>query len=184
MELEYQYLLVLLPSDYFPYSNIQPEIIKDDKGYILYKNPPNRKSWSNVLFATQGIIISPALLIFSAHIPLALVVTGVITAGSITGSLFQPKGALLKMGPVLHTGLWGLLGISIAGIFIPEMHSIDLYGGVGLFTVYNMYDTHELIEEYEHGQVDHLSHSIDYSLNIINIFIRMLEILARVNNKD
>jgi FtsH-binding integral membrane protein len=59
------------------------------------------------------------------------------------------------------------------------MHSIDLYGGVALFTVYNAYDTHVVIRDYETGNRDYVGHATNYSLNCINIFIRLLEIFAR-----
>ena len=61
-------------------------------------------------------------------------------------------------------------------------HSIDLFGGVALFSIYNAYDTHVLIEDFEKGKRDYIYHAVNYSLNAINIFIRMLEIVAKTVN--
>ena len=147
-------------------------------------NSSERLIWSNLLFACQGIVISPSLIMFTPYIPTAAIVTTAITAGSISTALYIPRGSMLAWGPALYTSLWGLIGCGIVGIFIPAFHTVNLYAGVGIFTLYNMYDTQKLIHDYHDGKVDHLCHSVDYSLNFINIFIRLLEILAKKDKKS
>lgn len=147
-------------------------------------NSSERLAWSNLLFTCQGIVIAPSLIMFTPYIPTAAIVTTAITAGSISTALYAPKGSMLAWGPALYTSLWGLIGCGVVGIFIPAFHTINLYVGVGIFTLYNMYDTQKLIHDYHNGKVDHLCHSVDYSLNFINIFIRLLEILAKKDKKS
>lgn len=136
-----------------------------------------------------GVTIAPSLMIFNAFIPHALITATALTAGPITAAFFSAKGSMLKWGPALYTGLWGLVGIGLASVISPmiglnslgiTMHSIDLYAGVALFTVYNAYDTHVLINDFERGERNYVMHAANYSLNIVNIFIRLLEIFAKM----
>ncbi|VBB18661.1 hypothetical protein YASMINEVIRUS_1192 [Yasminevirus sp. GU-2018] len=141
----------------------------------------------------MGVSIAPSLFMFSQFIPHALITTGALVAGPITAAYRMPKGSMLPYGSALYTGLWGLIGVGVTSIFAPiigfpglgmMMHNVDLYGGVLLFTVYNAYDTHVLIDDFEKGKKDVIGHSANYSLNAINIFIRMLEIFAKMNKKN
>ena len=162
--------------------SIHPRYEKENNSQISI-NTPERLLWSNLFFVCQGIVISPSLIVFAQNVPAAAIVTTALTLGSISTALYLPKGKMLPLGPALYTSLWGLIGCGIVGIFIPAFHTINLYTGVGIFTLYNMYDTHKLIKDYDDGYVDHLSHSLEYSLNFINIFIRLLEILSRNDKK-
>jgi len=142
----------------------------------------------------MGIMMAPSLIIFNQYIPQALILTSALVAGPIMGTRLMPKGSMLSLGPALSTALFGLVGIgftsigasflgfnSLAGI----THSINLYGGIILFTLYNSYDTEKLIDDYEKGIKNHVHHAVSYSLNIINIFARILEVLKYLNqDKD
>jgi FtsH-binding integral membrane protein len=141
-----------------------------------------------LLHGCMGITIAPSLFIFSQFIPHALILSSALTMGPITAALTMKKGSMLKYGPALYTGLWGLIGIGAMSIVAPllgfnsfglAMHSIDMVGGVALFSAYNAYDTHVLIKDFEEGREDHIGHAVNYSLNAINIFIRILEIIAK-----
>lgn len=140
----------------------------------------------------MGVTISPSLLMFHQFIPHALITTGALVAGPITAARMMPDGAMLKWGPALYTGLWGLLGVGVTSIFAPmlgfhglgmALHNIDLYGGVALFTIYNAYDTHVMIENFKRGNRDYVGHAAHYSLNAVNIFIRLLEIFAKTQQR-
>lgn len=147
-------------------------------------NEDQREFYARVMHGCMGITLAPSLVVFSDAIPMASVVTAALVAGPITASLKMQKGVLLPWGPALYTGLWGLIGIGIGGIWFPMIHDINLIGGVGLFTAYSAYDTHVMIEEFEKGNYDHIRHSANYSLNAFNIFGRMLEIINKIQKKD
>lgn len=143
----------------------------------------DKEFYARLTHGGMGVTLAPSLVVFSDAIPMASVLTAALVAGPVTASLRLQKGTLLSWGPALYTGLWGLLGVSVGGIFFPVLHDINLIGGVGLFTAYSAYDTHAMIDDYEKGKRDHIGHASNFSLNAINIFVRMLEIVHRLNEK-
>jgi len=142
-------------------------------------NAKTRQRWANVVHAGFGVLMGPSLLLFGAQVAVpAFIGAGILTTGPVMASMYLPKGQLLKYGPAMYTGLLGLLGASIGGIWFPILHDISVYGGLALFTAYNAYDTHTMIRDYEDGNQDYIQHSTQYSMNFINIFIRLMEILT------
>ena len=138
----------------------------------------------------MGIIISPSLIIFNQYIPQALILTSALVVGSIIGTRLIPRGSMLALGPALSTALCGIVGIGFTSIgasffglnsFANIAHSINLYGGIILFSLYNVYDTETLIEDYEKGIKNYVNHAVSYSMNILNIFVRILEVLKYLN---
>jgi|LakMenEpi02Apr12_1017379.scaffolds.fasta_scaffold00830_3 FtsH-binding integral membrane protein len=141
----------------------------------------------------MGVVISPSLLVFHQVIPHALITTSALVAGPIVAAKMMPSNSLLSYGPALSTALCGLIGVGFTSIIAPligfhdlgiALHSIDLYGGVILFTIYNAYDTQVVIDEFNKGNRDIVKHSAIYSLNVINIFIRLLEIFSKIQKKN
>ena len=168
----------------FKLGSIKPEYGRDkqtNKEAML--NAEEREKYANLIHVGMGITIAPSLLVFHQAIPYALAGTGVLVAGPIMASMYLPKGQLLKYGPAVYSSLLGLVGISIGGIFFPVLHDISVYGGLGLFTLYSAYDTHKMIDDYEKNNKDDIGHATNYSLNAINIFVRLLEIIANSQKK-
>ena len=60
----------------------------------------------------------------------------------------------------------------------PIFHSISLYGGLALFTLYIAYDTQCAITSYEEGDRDHVTHSLNFFVNFLAIFRRMLALVG------
>ena len=84
----------------------------------------------------------------------------------------------------LGGGLLVLMGAGVASMFVPVtsawyplLHSLNLYGGLVLFTAYIAYDTQKMIDEYEMGEDDHLKHAVDLFIDFKAIFMRVLSIL-------
>jgi FtsH-binding integral membrane protein len=141
----------------------------------------------------MGFIMAPSLIIFNQYIPQALILTSALVAGPIMGTRLIPKGSMLSLGPALSTALCGLVGIGFTSIgssyfgfnaLADITHSINIYGGIIIFTIYNSYYTERLIDDYEKGIKNYVDHAISYSLNIINIFVRILEVLRYLNQDD
>jgi FtsH-binding integral membrane protein len=157
------------------------------------KTADDRRSHAYWMHCLLGISIVPALLKYKNAIPSASAVTFSLVAGPITAALLLPKGKLLSWGNALYTGLWGIAGISAAAAigrifgwhqFGDAAHSLELYGGVALFTMFNAFDTHKVISDYNNGVVDVIGHATNYTLNAVNIFIRLLEIFGDTDDSE
>ena len=61
--------------------------------------------------------------------------------------------------------------------FLRVLNTIDNFVGIGVFTLYMMFDTHTAIQNYEQGNADHLGMSVEFILNAWNIFIRLVDIM-------
>ena len=145
---------------------------------------------SLTLGGSMALMLSPVVAIAGPAITLqAAGISVAVTAGSSLAALFSKPGSLLPYRTFAYGALTGLVGIGLMSVFSAMafgyndffylMHSIDLYGGLALFTVLNAVDTQNAIKMYRQNQPDHLSCSMTTYLNTINIFVRVLEILAK-----
>nr|QBK87339.1 MAG: inhibitor of apoptosis-promoting Bax1 [Marseillevirus LCMAC201] len=68
-------------------------------------------------------------------------------------------------------------------IWFPMLHDINVYGGVLLFMGYSAYDTHQLIKDYEKGQLDHIGHATNYLLISLSACLKLWPRLKLHENK-
>ena len=88
----------------------------------------------------------------------ALISTSITFVTISALSLKMPKSSMLKYGSVLMGGLISLILLQLANYgafyfygpnsFSNMARSIDIYGGIGLFTLLIAYDTHVAIKMY------------------------------------
>lgn len=142
-----------------------------------------------MLFNTViGLTLSPLMVLGG---PL-LMRAAAYTAG-ILGSLAfiasnAPSDKFLWMGGPLAMGL-GVVFISSFAGFLPggaiatAMHNIWLYGGLVLFGGFALYDTSKVVELARVSPVyDPVNASISLYMDAVNIFIRLVMIMANGNN--
>lgn len=161
--------------------------------YCAYKldtlkdDPVARIKYAYMMHGLLGVTITPSLLMFPQVIPQALVIATSLVAGPVAMALMTPPDKFLSWGVPLATGLCGLIGIGFSSIGLHmigfselamNLHTVDLYGGLILFTAYSAYDTHKMISDFNKGSKDAVGHACNYTLNFINLFIRLLEILS------
>jgi len=135
-----------------------------------------------------GLSIGPLCAASSAA---ALFAASLGTAGIFGGFSFMALKAksrsMLKFGGPLLGCLLALVLCSLGGMFLPmlgvtspailgALHSLNLYGGLALFSFYVSYDTQLMIENYRAGDNDHLTPALNMFLNVFNIFVRLLTI--------
>jgi FtsH-binding integral membrane protein len=75
--------------------------------------------------------------------------------------------------------LFGMMAVSILNIFYPTAfaHSLILYGGLALFSMFIAVDTQAMIERARCGAGDHVQDAVQMFLNVINIFVRIAQML-------
>lgn len=160
----------------FKVDNYNPRMSDDGRQIV---DDPEREKWATVLFASQGVIVAPIVYMCMDSVPEALLCTGALMATTITAARHMPQGSMLPYGTFLYGGVWCLVAVGVASVFFPSLHTINLYGGLGLFMVVNAYDTHTALESYRNQTPDALGHSINFGLNAINMFVRLLQIFRK-----
>ena len=65
-----------------------------------------------------------------------------------------------------------------AGVLIGSPMQVQLYGGLLLFCGFVLFDTQLIVEKFNLGDNDYIWHSLGLFLDFVNIFRRLLIILA------
>jgi len=132
--------------------------------------------------------------------PQILLRAGIYTLGLMGALSFTAINAkedkFLFLGGPLLAGLTVLVLSSFVGMFLPArfittlslIDSFMLYGGLAIFSAFILYDTQKLMAKAKlyaaNGileKVDYMNESIHIYMDIINIFVRLVQILS--NNK-
>ncbi|EKM83978.1 hypothetical protein AGABI1DRAFT_31895 [Agaricus bisporus var. burnettii JB137-S8] len=161
--------------------------------------PPERPIQKHLLWlgfnACQAAVLSP-LFFFSPAIlsRAALYTVGVVGSISYIGATATNDKYLHLGGPLLAgvtvVALSSLapmvLPMGIRGLAISE--SISLYGGLAVFGGFVLYDTQKILQHARMSEtglfkLDALNESIGLELDMLNIFIRLVQILGGRNNR-
>jgi len=127
--------------------------------------------------------------------PALLARAGLYTAG-VVGSLAY-VGATAKTDQYLYIGgplLAGLCVVvlsSIAPLVVPATamrtlavtEAVSMYGGLAVFSGFILYDTQRVMAHARMGRRDPAAESIGLELDFINIFVRLVQILAMGGNR-
>lgn len=146
----------------------------------------------NALFAGWVGLVSTSLvpLIHMYSMPIlfdAMLATGV-TMGSLGLVAYNaPSQQFLNMGGALSIGLGAMLGVSLMQMFNPAskaLFNIWLYGGLGLFSLFVLYDTQMILMRAKTEQrFDPINNSIHVYLDAIQLFIRFAMIFGNAKKK-
>jgi FtsH-binding integral membrane protein len=141
--------------------------------------------------ALAGLSISPLVGASSLGTILAAALgTSGIFAGFTLAALKARRKSMLLLGGVLGGGLLLVFFCALGGLLLPlfgvtnpailgALWNINLYVGLGVFSLFVAYDTQRIIEDYREGNNDHVSHALNLFLDILNIFVRLLHIFGR-----
>ncbi|PPQ64293.1 hypothetical protein CVT26_002176 [Gymnopilus dilepis] len=161
---------------------------------------PPEKSFQKHLFwlgfnACQAATLSPLFFLNPALLTRAALYTvGVVGAISYVGATAKNDKYLALGGPLL-AGITVVALSSLAPMVLPMgmralaiSESISLYGGLAVFGGFILFDTQKILQHArlaEQGQMkaDPVNESISLELDMINIFIRIVQILAMQQNR-
>jgi len=131
-----------------------------------------------------GPLMDAVIEIDRSIIPTAFLATCVIFASFSLSALWAKERSYLYLGGTLLSCMTVLLVLGLANIFMGSylIYQIQLYGGLALFCAFILYDTQLIIEKRKNGDTDFIWHSVDLFLDFINIFRRLMIILAE--NKE
>ncbi len=161
---------------------------------IIYALAFSRSTADNALWRSsllllfgffQGIMISPLMAQVAQvdpAIPLkAFLLTCVVFGCFSLAALLTTDRRFLYLYGVLSTCLLGLCVLTILNVFVqsPFVQNLWLYGGLVLFSLFVAVDTQVIIERALRGDSDSVHSALDLFLDALNIFIRIMLILAR-----
>ncbi|EAN97926.1 hypothetical protein C3747_212g46 [Trypanosoma cruzi] len=151
--------------------------------------PPQDPNLKLALFFSftvlEGMALAPLVAITMAKgvLGTAIVLTGAVFFGFSAAALLAPRASLLALQGPLFGMLMGMVAISILNLFYPTAfaHSLILYGGLALFSLFVSVDTQAMIERARCGAGDHVQDALQMFLNVVNIFVRIAQILGSMD---
>lgn len=155
-----------------------------------YTNPTKRTLLMGTCAGLTGMALTPMMLFYSSMspmiVPAAFGMTCLLFGGSTVGALMMPKKSLMFLAPILGGGGLMMLGVCGAMIFYPSplLHNIWLYAGLAMAMAFTAYDTQNAINGYEEGDRDHVGYSLDFFINFVMIFKRMLMMVGLMSGDD
>ncbi|XP_076752158.1 growth hormone-inducible transmembrane protein [Xylocopa sonorina] len=147
---------------------------------------------------TVGAILAPLSLLGGPLVLRAAWYTAGVVGGLSAVAICAPSEKFLNMGGPLAIGLGVVFASSVGSMFLPPttalgsgLYSMTLYGGLILFSMLLLYDTQRIIKQAEtypiYGQLakpyDPINNAISIYLDAINIFVRILQLVAGSNRK-
>lgn len=146
--------------------------------------------------AILGGILAPLSFVGGPIMIRAAWYTAGIVGGLSTVAICAPSEKFLNMGGPLAIGLGVVFASSMGSMFLSPatalgagLYSISLYGGLLLFSGFLLYDTQKIIKRAEthppfgYAPYDPINNSISIYLDTLNIFIRMVSLLAGGGNR-
>lgn len=161
--------------------------------FMALSSPPGsaaKSAWYYAFTGGIGILSLSSLGFLPAQI---LIRAGVLTFGlvsSLSVVAFTAKNdAFLFLGGPLMMGLTGLICTQVLGIFFPfsgAAVSLMLYGGLTLFSGFLLYDTQKMMLKARMNtdpNPDLVASAIHIYMDIVNIFMYLVQILSNSNRK-
>lgn len=152
--------------------------------WLMWAPPASVQARLALFFAfttLEGMAIAPMVkaAAMKGVLGSALVLTGAVFLGFSAAALAAPRASMLALQGPLFGMLIGMVAISILNMFYPTAfaHSIILYGGLAIFSLFVATDTQAMIERASCGNNDHVGDALQMFMNVVNIFIRIAAIL-------
>lgn len=166
----------------------------------VYYTPPENTVQKHLFWLAfngfQAATLSPLFFVNPAILSRAALYTvGTVGALSYIGATAKNETFLYMGGPLL-AGVTVVALSSLAPMILPSMsmralaisESISLYGGLAVFGGFVLYDTQKILK---HGRMveqgvmksDPLRESISLQLDMVNIFIRLVQIFGMQGNR-
>lgn len=143
---------------------------------------------------TMTPVLQYAMMINKSIIPMSILLTLGTFGGCSLYAMNQPIGRFNAWGGPLFGALLSVLVLNLSGalslymmgpnMFSNLIFSAYPYVGIGLFSLFQIYDTDVAMTSYKEGVLDPLNHSISFILNLKNLFINFVQILSRFTGGD
>lgn len=157
------------------------------------ENEPMREASFWCLTGGMGVMMSPLIGMMMAIdptiVPLSVVLSSMVFGGCAYYATVCKDTQMMKWKAPLTIGLTSLIAIQLVGIasillsgpnvLSNLIHNVDVYGGIGLFTMMSIYDSYMARKMYKSKQADHLGCATQVYLDFMNLLIRIMEAMAK-----
>ncbi|KAI6654595.1 Bax inhibitor 1-like [Oopsacas minuta] len=132
-----------------------------------------------------GPILRIALAVNPAIIPAACLAGTVIFLCFSLAALTAQRRSMLYLGGYLSTGLLLLLGLGFLNIFFrsPLVFNFQIYLCLMVFIAFIPFDTQMILERFEMGDQDHIMHSLDLFIDLVQVIRMLIVILTKKEEK-
>lgn len=176
---------------------LKPTYSKTTLGAKYAEDVPLRKASFASLSLGMGLVMAPMVNMIDeidpTILPLSVIMSGTIFGGCALIAARAKNADLMQWKAPLAVGLTSLIGIQLVGIgstllfgpsaFSSMLHNVDIYGGIGLFTMMSIYDAHSARQLYLTGEPDHIGCATNVYLDFMNILIRVMSAMAKNSKK-
>jgi len=138
----------------------------------------------------QGLSLGP-LLEAVADIDPTIIITAffgtcVVFACFSASALYAKRRSYLYLGGLLSSSLSLLLFLSLFNLFFRSsaVANVSIYFGLLVFSGFIIFDTQLMIERADQGNGDVVWDALSLFLDFINVFVRLLAILAKNGKKE
>ncbi|KAJ1980497.1 hypothetical protein H4R33_005462 [Dimargaris cristalligena] len=151
--------------------------------YCQRRSVPANFAWLALFTSLEAYTVGFVVCLYDVRLVIqALLLTlGLFTV--LTLFTFQSRFDFSRLGPILFFGLVAVLLVGLVQIFLPFNRTFDLIMAIltaVIFSGYIMYDTHLIIHRL--SPEEYMVAAVDLYLDIINLFLAILRILANSNS--
>ena len=153
-----------------------------------------RYPYNYIYLSLFTVFITYLLALATVYYDTKFLILGVGITVSLTISLTlfacQTKYDFTGCGPYLLCFLWGLILIGIINCFLENSILLTIQAGIGaiVFSFYIVYDTQLIVggkhKQYRFSVDDYVLATLSLYLDIINLFIYILQILLECSNSQ
>lgn len=161
----------------------------------LYMTPHTRENTTKRLailagFAfLTGMSLGPVMemvtMIDSTIVPTAFLGTCIIFICFSLASLLSPNRKWLYLGGTLMSCMSIMMMLGLLNLFVGSqlLFELNLYFGLGVMCAFVLYDTQLIVEKRRMGDDDYIWHSVDLFVDFVQIFRKLMILLANKENK-
>jgi FtsH-binding integral membrane protein len=157
-------------------------------GIAFSDNNTEKLVYFSIFTLCQGVIIADVVSIVPVEVIITTMSTLFVLFSTISLSAFFAKGDFdfMMLYGILGVILNVLLFVSFANLYFQSetLFYGDVIVGLFTFSIYLFVDTVKMIYEHENGNNDFVWHAISLYLDVLNLFIRLLILIAENRDKD
>jgi FtsH-binding integral membrane protein len=133
---------------------------------------------------SEAYMVACVCSLYDGKVVIMAAIATLVVTGSITLYAFYTKEDFTFLGSFLFSAVSLLILLSIFSFLIPFTYTIVCILGVFIYSLYLLYDTQLILGKVgtEFSVDDYILASICIYVDILQIFLYILEILARLNN--